>query len=129
MRMDFTVDATVFEVPEDLRLEKIVAVLVERIRCGDQWRQPMRRVLHPAPLAALETWIAFFSERVLDAELIERTSQPITTVDLVHASAGIELFRDLGEHGIALAEQKVARLLRRGDVNANAAPTHPVHHR
>src|SRR5262249_35267006 len=85
VRMYLTVDATILDVLENLLLEKIVAVLVELIRCSNQWRQPVLRVLHPAAFAALERRIAFVGERVLDAKPIKGADQPVASVDFVHA--------------------------------------------
>src|SRR5215831_750298 len=86
-------------------------------------------MLHPATLAASETRVVLLGERVFDAELIEGVDQPIAAVNLVHADTGIEPFRNLGEHSIALLEQKITCLLRCGYIDTDAAPAHPMHHR
>ena len=70
-----------------------------------------------------------FGERIRNAEPIEGTDQPLTPIDLIHADAGIKLLRNLGEHSITLAEQKIARPLRCGDVNTDATSAHSVYHR
>src|SRR5262249_42182218 len=103
VRVYFTIDAAVLDVSENLLLEEIVAVLVKLIRRCGQWWQPVLGLLHPTPLTTLERWIAFFGARVLDAEPIESTDQPLASVDFIHANAGIELVGNLGEHGVAPA--------------------------
>src|SRR5215510_4486039 len=103
--MYLAVDTAVLDVAENLLLEKIVTVLVELICGGDQRWQPMRRMLHPAALAALERRIALFRARVFDLEFVEGADQPLAAVDLVHADSGAELLGDLGKHGIAPAQQ------------------------
>ena len=127
--MYLAIDAAVLDMPENLLLEKIVTVLVELVRRCDQWRQPMLGVLHPATFAALERRIPFFGERVFNVEPIEGGNQPLAAVDFVHTDAGIELFGNLSEDIIAFAQQQIARLLGRRNVDTNTAPTHPVHHR
>src|SRR5262245_5888735 len=98
--MNLAVNTAVLDVPENLLLEKIVAILVELIGGGDQRRQPMRGALHPAALAALEGWGAVRRQRVLDAEPVEGAGQPLAPVDFIHADVGVEPLGDLGERGV-----------------------------
>src|SRR5262245_29504728 len=105
MWMYLTVDAAVLDVIENLLLEKIVAVLVELIRGGNQLRQPVRCLLHPAAFAALERWVALFRARILDAEPVEGGAQPFAAIDLVHADGGAKLVRQFGQGSITPAQQ------------------------
>src|SRR5262245_53775930 len=86
-------------------------------------------MLHPAALAALERRIALLGERILDTEPIEGADEPLAPVDLGHAGHSAELLGYLCEHDVALADEQVACLFSGRDIDANAAPTHPVHHR
>ena len=49
--------------------------------------------------------------------------------DLVHADGRAELFRKLGERGVAFRQQQIARLLGGVLIDANAAAAHLQHHR
>src|SRR6516162_11148518 len=59
VRVYFAIDATVLDVAENLLLEKIVTVLVELVRRGDQWRQPMLGMLIQPRLPRLNDGFPF----------------------------------------------------------------------
>jgi len=71
VRIYFGVDATVHDVVDDLRLEKVFGVPMQTGGLGDQRREPVRRLSHPFVIAGLERRVAFLCERVLDFQSIE----------------------------------------------------------
>ena len=54
---------------------------------------------------------------------------PFWRGDFCHADGAAELFRQLGERGIAFLQAVIASLFGRVLIDANAAAAHLVHHR
>ena len=74
MRMDFSMNTAVNGVAENVGLEKINSRFVVAIGLGDELRQLVRMLMHPAGRSGREARIAFRSARILDAVLVEGLS-------------------------------------------------------
>ena len=79
---------------------------------------------HPPGLPAGKGRIALFSARIFDSKAVKGLRQPFAAANLMHADAAFELFRQLCEYHIALAQQQISRLLGRSEIDAYAAQAH-----
>src|SRR5262245_38974470 len=91
VRMNFSVHAPVFDMVDRV-LDELRAVVV--LPCAvDEWRQPVRGLIHPARQSRCERWITLRRLRVGYTISVEYFSELLFAPDRGHVDAGTVLLR------------------------------------